>query len=641
MKLSTVTLMTLAAVAAQESYTEASPAPNTGFSEVPETPSQTQFSESAIDVVAIEPTLPTLSISLPERLNTPEFTFSDAHLSTNSTQVAQLNTTPSNSNEDSILTWLNVLLILAVLVPPATLLFFWLIRRFVVRELMDEVNQKLSGVQHLERQLNANRDEFHQMLEMVGVQLEEMHHAIDFLTEETNSSKASIQKLDRLQQQFSKQIKSILTRLERIQTEAEERSAPPANLVTQRRQIPPQTPHKTDTEFFKSIFPEEALNSLEYAAVKPVPNPQQSRLIADDYLKRGEALVTQKRYSEALTAFKKATQMNPQLSEAWYQQGNTLARLKHYSEAVEAYNQAIELQPDKYETWYNRGNVLVRIKDYKTALESFDKALEIQPDDYEAWHNRGTLLRKFHRFEEALASYDRALSLRPNQYETWQNRGNLLGKLQQYEAAIQSYDQAIRVNAGKSEAWGHRAAALCNLKQYEEALNSYDQAIALNSSSASLWNHRGLVLAKLGRYSDALESYETAIQTQANYDEAWLGKGRILGILKQYSTALEAYDQAIALKSDSAEAWRYRGITLEKLERSTEAVASYDKAISLNPKDAEAWRYRGALLSKLKQYQEAISSLGKAIAIQQELRTEKTQVNPSHYNDTHSENSSV
>jgi tetratricopeptide (TPR) repeat protein len=634
MKLSTVTLMTLAAVAAQDSYTEATPPPNTD--EAPQTPPNTQLSEDAMDKI---PVAPTLSMSLPERLHTPEFTFNSSALKTSSTAIAQLNITPSNAEEDTVLTWLNILLILAVLVPPATLLFFWLIRRFVVRELMAEMNQRLSRVQHLERQVNTTRDEFYQMLETVGFNMEELHHAIDFLKQEANLSKVAIEQVEQLQQQFSTQIQSILTRLESHSATAETQAAPPGDPLNQRLQNVPQAPQTTDADFFQSLFPEEALQSLEYIAPQPKIDPQQSRLIADDYLKRGEALVNQKRYSEALIAFKKATLMNPQFSEAWYQQGNTLARLKQYAEAVEAYNQAIELQPDKYETWYNRGNVLVRIKDYETALESFDKALEIQPDDYEAWHNRGTLLRKFHRYQEALAAYDHALLLRPNQYETWQNRGNLLGKLLQYEEAIKSYDEAIRINAGKYEAWAHRAAALCNLKQYEEALNSYDQAIALNADSASLWTHRGLVLAKLTRYSDALESYETAIQTQANYDEAWLGKGRVLGILKQYSTALEAYEQAIELNPNSAEAWRYRGITLEKLERTGEAVASYDKAISLNPKDAEAWRYRGALLSKLKQYQEAISSLGKAIAIQQELRTEKNQVNPSHYHDTPSMNS--
>jgi tetratricopeptide (TPR) repeat protein len=638
MKLSTVTLMTLAAVAAQDSYTEATPTPNTGFSEVPQTPPKTQLSEDAIDKI---PVAPRLSISLPERLNTPEFTFNSSSLKANSTQIAQLNITPTNADEDTILTGLNVLLILAVLVPPVTLLFFWLIRRLVVRELMAEMNQRLSRVQHLERQLNTTRDEFYQMLETVGFNMEELHQAIDFLKEEANLSKVSIEQVEQLQKQFSTQIQTILTQLERHSTEAETQPASPTQRVHQRLQKAPQTAQTHDTEFFQSIFPEAALSSLEYKTVQPVPSPQKSQLIADDYLKRGEALVNQKRYVEALTAFKKATLMNPQLSEAWYQQGNTLARLKQYTEAVEAYNQAIELQPDKYETWYNRGNVLVRIKDYETALESFDKALEIQPDDYEAWHNRGTLLRKFHRYQEALAAYDHALLLRPNQYETWQNRGNLLGKLLQYEEAIKSYDEAIRVNAGKYEAWAHRAAALCNLKQYEEALNSYNQAIALNANSASLWTHRGLVLGKLGQYSDALESYETAIQTQADYDEAWLGKGRVLGILKQYSTALDAYDQAITLNPNSAEAWRYRGITLEKLERSGEAVAAYDQAISINPKDAEAWRYRGALLSKLKQYQEAISSLGKAIAIQQELRTEKTQFNPPQKTTNHSLTSSV
>jgi tetratricopeptide (TPR) repeat protein len=626
MKLSTVTLMTLAASLAPDSYTSATPTTNTGFSDVPQPPSSPQLSENEIEQITVTPPL---SISSPERLNQPEFTFSQSNLTENSTQVAQLNSVLSEAEEDPFLTWLNVLLIIAVLVPPATLISFWLIRRFVIREIMGEVNQKLSRIQHLETQLNTTRNDFYQTIETVGMNIEELHHTIDFLKQETNFSKGAIEQVEQLQQQLGKQIQSILTRLESQTTEAQQQAAPPTQTGKQRLVKVPQPAQNQDVDFFQSIFPEDALQGLEYVMPESVHDPQQSRLIADDYLKRGEALVSQKRHIEALSAFKKATFMNPKLSEAWYQQGNTFARLQHYSEAVEAYNRAIKLQPNKYETWYNRGNVLVRIKDYEKALQSFDKALEIQPDDYEAWHNRGTLLRKLNRYPEALAAYDQALLLRPNKYETWQNRGNLLGKLLQYEEAIQSYDQAIIINAGKYEAWAHRAAALCNLKQYNEALNSYDQAIALNGKSASLCNHRGLVLAKLGRYSDALKSYETAIKIQPDFDEAWLGKGRILGILKQYAAALEAYDRAIALNPNSGEAWRYRGITLEKLERSGEAVASYDQAISINPKDAETWRYRGALLSKLKQYQEAISSLGKAIAIQQELRTEKTQVNSS------------
>ncbi|WP_413166934.1 tetratricopeptide repeat protein [Capilliphycus salinus ALCB114379] len=531
---------------------------------------------------------------------------SNVNLATANTILAQdINPNEETDSEfNHTITLLNSLLIVAILSPVITMGFFWLLRRLVIREFVAEANRSLNRVDGLEEQINYSSEQSKQLAQELELQIKATQDSIDFLKQEASASRASIDQLKELQL-------NLIENLQKLQSDF-------------------KTQEKSNVIQFTS-----ARNRYNYSNNHQLQSPTSAELeeifqfdsspdfIADDYLKQGEALANENRYGEALNCFEKAVKLNSNLEEAWYNQGNILVRLSRYTEALKAYEQVVKIHPDKYEAWYNRGNVLVKLKRYSEALESYDRALAIQPNDDEAWHNRGVLLRKFKRYNEALFSYDKALAIQENKYETWHNRGNVLGKLKRYEEAINSYDRAITIDAGKREVWLNRAVALCKLKRYDQALASFEQAIGLDPTSPELWNMRGSLLQQLGEYSEAIASFETAISHQPNCYEAWLGKGTVLVQLKQYSEALSTYEQAIEIKPEASEAWRHQGLLLEKLERYPDAIAAYDEAIKLQPNDAEAWRFRGALLSKLKNYQEAISSLGKAISIQKELRTVK------------------
>ncbi|MGB3190519.1 MAG: tetratricopeptide repeat protein [Limnoraphis sp.] len=532
---------------------------------------------------------------------------SEVNLTLDDTNLAQ-KISPNDESESDFnrtITLLNSLLIIGILSPVITMAFFWLVRRLVIRELVTEANRGLNRVDGLEEQMAQSRHQSQQQAQQLEAQIKVTQDSINFLTQEASASQASIEELKQLQL-------NLIESLHKLKSDF--KSKDHSNLI----QFPGANNSHNNLpkrNQLNSNFPSEFDWSFQFNS-----SPD---LIADDYLKQGEALNNDKRYSEALISFEKAAKMNPNLEEAWYNQGNILVRLNRYNEALKAYEKVVQIHPQKYEAWYNRGNVLVKLKRYSEALESYDHALAIQPNDDEAWHNRGALLRKFKRYDEALTSYDKALEIQPNKYETWHNRGNVLGKLKRYEEAIISYDRAITIDAGKREVWLNRAVALCKLKRYEQAIASFEQAIGLDPTSPELWNMRASLLHQLGRYSEAIDSFENAIEHQPNCYEAWLGKGSVLVQLKQYSEALETYEKAITIQPEASEAWRHKGLLFEKLEQYPDAIAAYDQAIKLQPNDAEAWRFRGALLSKLKNYQEAISSLGKAISIQKELRSVK------------------
>lgn len=551
-------------------------------------------------------------------------------------QIALRSASVSDSDYtfSNTITLLNALLIVATMLPTVTIVFFWLVRRLVVRELVTEVNQKFKDIGSLEKEIKNSSQVSHQLRAELELQVNSARQTLEFLTKEAQISKASVDQIETLKSQFLMHLQVLINEAYQAKYQIVQEMSQMPTAITQTVPKPEPQPE---------TVPGKQSN------VVPFPK-NQPNVMADDYLKQGEALYLQGRYEEAVIFFEQAILMNNDLDRAWYSRGNVLVKLQRTEEAVACYDQAIAINPDKYEPWYNRGNALVKLQRYEEAIASYERVLALKPEDSGAWHNRGAILGRLQRYEEAVAcydrvlalkpedpevwhnrgamlgrlqryaeavtSYDRALALKPDRYETWYNRGNMLWKLQYYPEAIASYDQAVAISPDKYEAWYNRGAVMGRLQQYAEALASYDRALALKSDDCEVWHNRGVALAKVQRHEEAIASYHQALALKPDCYESWFGKGEALANLQRYGEAIAAYDQAIAIKPDAYDAWRHRGMALSELKHYEEAIASYDRAIAIKPDNAEAWRYREVLLSELKQDTE-VTALSQTASIQE------------------------
>jgi len=71
----------------------------------------------------------------------------------------------------------------------------------------------------------------------------------------------------------------------------------------------------------------------------------QNKMTPQEWFEKGLALVKLGRYKEALDAFDKATEMNPQFILAWCNKATSLGVLGRYKEAQDAHSKAIEINP--------------------------------------------------------------------------------------------------------------------------------------------------------------------------------------------------------------------------------------------------------------------------------------------------------
>lgn len=134
--------------------------------------------------------------------------------------------------------------------------------------------------------------------------------------------------------------------------------------------------------------------------------------------------------------------------EAWNQKGNRLLLNRRYEEAIAAFERALQLKPNCSYAWQLRGDALRQTKRYAEALASYDKAIEFSATPisrYQALNALGALLLELENYEDALAAYDNALTICPNGMAAphiLEMKGIALSKLKRYDEAAVLFDTA-------------------------------------------------------------------------------------------------------------------------------------------------------------------------------------------------------
>jgi tetratricopeptide (TPR) repeat protein len=189
----------------------------------------------------------------------------------------------------------------------------------------------------------------------------------------------------------------------------------------------------------------------------------------DELLAEGRALMGQRKYSEAIPFFERASQRDPTRLAIWTNLGFAYNELGRPQDGLAAYDRALALDDRRSWLWGNKGAVLSDLKRYNEALVATNRALTLDPDVADFWFNRGIVLMNVRRYTEAVTSYQRALDLDPADAPAWRFKGTALNELRRYEEAFEAYDQALELDPEHVSGWSGLATALRGLGRVAEA----------------------------------------------------------------------------------------------------------------------------------------------------------------------------
>jgi len=117
-------------------------------------------------------------------------------------------------------------------------------------------------------------------------------------------------------------------------------------------------------------------------------------------------------------------------AKSWIEKGDDLfVNQSKYSEAINAYDKAIELDPQNADVWYSKGYALDYLDKYNESIEAYDRAIEINPKNEGAWNNKGFTLTQQGKFDEAIKTYDEAISINPLNWYRWDAEAQVQKKI--------------------------------------------------------------------------------------------------------------------------------------------------------------------------------------------------------------------
>ena len=89
----------------------------------------------------------------------------------------------------------------------------------------------------------------------------------------------------------------------------------------------------------------------------------------------------------------------------WKDKGNALVKEKKYKEALDCYTKAIEIDPNDPILYSNRSAMHLNLQEFDQSLADAEKAISLKSDYAKAYLRKGKALEGLNKIEEALETY--------------------------------------------------------------------------------------------------------------------------------------------------------------------------------------------------------------------------------------------
>jgi membrane protease YdiL (CAAX protease family)/Flp pilus assembly protein TadD len=158
--------------------------------------------------------------------------------------------------------------------------------------------------------------------------------------------------------------------------------------------------------------------------------------------------------------------------------GDLHTEKREYGEAILAYTKAIEADPNLPDAYLGRGEAYLMLGELENALDDYKQALDLDPALPLGFAGRGETFRLMNMTEEAMVDCNRAIELDPQLAWAYIVRGGVHSDSGDFRRAIADFRRAIRLEP--QHAWTYRSLALelaqCPDERYRDTKEAVRQA---------------------------------------------------------------------------------------------------------------------------------------------------------------------
>ena len=196
-----------------------------------------------------------------------------------------------------------------------------------------------------------------------------------------------------------------------------------------------------------------------------------------------------------------AMELAPELAEVQLARGYALSNLRRFEEARQHFEAATQINPNLFDAWYYYGRAAFAAGDTEKSIELWERAAAVRPEDFESPHLAGQSLRKLGRMEEAAVANREAL-----------RRVEKLVELNPLNA------RALSLGAGTLFVDGQRTRAL-EWARRAEKIEPDDMSVLINGALVRVWiDMKDEALDMLERVFGAGRGKKEWIEQDPDYD---------------------------------------------------------------------------------------------------------------------------
>ena len=239
-----------------------------------------------------------------------------------------------------------------------------------------------------------------------------------------------------------------------------------------------------------------------------IRNTRQGPALAASLCSKGARLTIQGAFEEALTYFKKATEANPDDSDAWYGLGSCYVGLNQPEAAIAAYQRPIEQNPDNAEAHFILAMYYKTIGQYEQEVSSLLEVLRIDPANVRARFELGGAYGELERFQDQIDAFNTILADRPDHLATLLSLAMALAETGRLEEAMGLFAQARGIEPDNAVIHYNIGVTHNRMHQPEAAIRAYTHAIRANPRMEAAHYNLGMTYLDQDQRRLALGQYE-------------------------------------------------------------------------------------------------------------------------------------
>ena len=323
----------------------------------------------------------------------------------------------------------------------------------------------------------------------------------------------------------------------------------------------------------------------------------------------GQVYATLRRHQDAIAVLTQAAELSSESNAASLDElialykalGRAYFSRDHVEEAILAWGKIAEIDPQNIFASIQLADLFREQELYTKAIEQHEAIIRLEQDDpYRvclSYREIGKIQEETVEYQSAIQSYDAAIALTAS--------GNWMRKdLQQqiigvyagggdWEGLITHYQSKLKGTPNDPELIGLLASAYIENQQLDEGITAYRKALELAPTNAILRLNLIAVLRNAEKFAEAAAEYEFLSEMQPDDLGIYRGLGELYLELQDENRAKTTYQRMIDRDPGNARIHLILADIYASHEWTDDAIAAYEKATSLAPNSLDYIQYYG------------------------------------------------